>query len=190
MTEPTKITLCKTGKEFIVRLEKENQSDGYGDKATKKKLDRQVAALKDLTDTIPQAAFGQGQETKYDKSVRDALQLKAAEFDLNIPSSEMDKILATVKTELNIKTDLIAEPYSLNVYQKGGKFVKHKDTPRGDDMVGTLVICLPSLFRGGSFEISMGSQKSTYFRGSSQTARRRSCRGLRSTLMWTMRSWR
>jgi hypothetical protein len=34
---------------------------------------------------------------------------------------------------------LTAELYCLNVYSSGGHFEPHKDTPRGDDMLGTLV---------------------------------------------------
>ena len=80
----------------------------------------------------------------YDASVRDALQLKADKYELSIPQENIDNILAEIKRGMDLQTDILAEPYSLNVYRKGGKFVKHKDTPRGDDMLGTLVICLPT----------------------------------------------
>src|SRR5262249_1628565 len=41
-----------------------------------------------------------------------------------------------------------------NVYTDGGHFAPHKDTPRGNDMFGTLVVCLPSRFRGGELILS------------------------------------
>jgi hypothetical protein len=44
-----------------------------------------------------------------------------------------------------------AELYTLNVYATGGHFVPHKDTPRGSDMLGTLVVCLPAQFSNGAF---------------------------------------
>jgi hypothetical protein len=37
----------------------------------------------------------------------------------------------------------------LNVYDKHGHFVTHKDTPRDPAVFGTLVACLPVPFRGG-----------------------------------------
>ena len=39
--------------------------------------------------------------------------------------------------------------YKLNVYSKGGFFKPHVDTPSGNEMIGTLVLCLPSPHRGG-----------------------------------------
>lgn len=39
---------------------------------------------------------------------------------------------------------LRAELYKLNIYSApGGKFEEHWDTPRGEEMVGSLVVCLP-----------------------------------------------
>ena len=76
----------------------------------------------------------------------------------------MDQILNEVKKGMNLQTDIIAEPYSLNVYQVGGKFAKHKDTPRGDDMLGTLVICLPLMVHWcKDMTVSLGSETKTYF---------------------------
>lgn len=107
-------------------------------------FDQQAADLLSLIKVIPPAAFGKGGETVYDASIRDALQLKAERYDLSIPQETIDDILQKIMIGMDLQTDIIAEPYSLNIYQKGGKFVKHKDTPRGDDMLGTLVICLPT----------------------------------------------
>jgi hypothetical protein len=36
----------------------------------------------------------------------------------------------------------------------GGHFAPHKDTPRGGDMFGTLVVCLPSQFRNGELVLT------------------------------------
>lgn len=38
-----------------------------------------------------------------------------------------------------------------DIYEQKGHFKPHRDTPRGEDFVGTLVVCLPSYFSGGSF---------------------------------------
>ena len=39
--------------------------------------------------------------------------------------------------------------YKLNVYSEGGFFKPHVDSPSGDEMIGTLVLCLPSPHKGG-----------------------------------------
>jgi hypothetical protein len=59
--------------------------------------------------------------------------------------------LTTIQRELvpHDPNPILAELYTVNVYTEGGHFAPHKDTPRGSDMFGTLVICLPSQFMRG-----------------------------------------
>jgi hypothetical protein len=57
---------------------------------------------------------------------------------------------------------LTAELYNLNVYSRGGHFVPHKDTPRGSDMLGTLVVCLPAQFSNGAFVVKHHGVFQTY----------------------------
>ena len=183
LSEPVKVTYNKTesitiqvpqelrdGKLAPYKYAKKSpgswSSDGSFDRAEKKRAElflQQTIELNPLIKTIPRAAFGKGGETVYDTNVRDALQLKAEDYELNIPQNRMDQILNEVKKGMNLQTDIIAEPYSLNVYQVGGKFAKHKDTPRGDDMLGTLVIKLPAWCTGGKMTVSLGSETETYF---------------------------
>ena len=141
-------------------------SDGRYEKAEKKRVElfqQQVSDLDGLISVIPRASFGKRNETVYDTNIPDALQLKAENFEISIPQVKMDEILTEIKEQLALQTDVVAEPYSLNVYQKGGKFSKHKHTPRGDDKFGTLVICLPSWFVGRKMTVSLGSETETYF---------------------------
>jgi len=98
------------------------------------------------------ARFGQGRRTRYDRKVRDALQLNAegGAFSVRHFDPARDGVLEQVRRQLAPGVrDLTAELYSLNIYQSRGHFEPHKDTPRGPDMVGTLVVCLPSRFRQG-----------------------------------------
>ena len=63
-------------------------SDGSFDRAEKKRAElfaQQASELNPLISKIPRAAFGKGGETVYDTNVRDALQLKAEDYELNIP---------------------------------------------------------------------------------------------------------
>ena len=61
-------------------------------------------------------------------------------------------ILEQIRRELTpqVPDAPTAELYNLNVYADGGHFAPHKDTPRGSDMLGTLVVCLPSQFSNGA----------------------------------------
>jgi hypothetical protein len=104
------------------------------------------------------APFGDGKKTRYDRTVRDALQLKAERGGCSIENFDPESagILKQIQREL-VPLDpnaISAELYSVNVYTEGGHFAPHKDTPRGDDMFGTLVVCLPSRFRNGNLVLS------------------------------------
>ena len=47
-----------------------------------------------------------------------------------------------------------AKLLKLNIYGKGGHFKKHKDTPRGDNFFGSLVLFLPVQHSGGKLKLS------------------------------------
>jgi hypothetical protein len=114
--------------------------------------------LRPLLEHCKPAPFGEGKKTRYDRSVRDALQLKAenGEFTVENFDPESDGILKKVQRELvpHDPNAISAELYTVNVYADGGHFAPHKDTPRGSDMFGTLVVCLPSLFTNGKLILS------------------------------------
>ncbi|HEX9639697.1 MAG TPA: hypothetical protein VGB13_00120, partial [Candidatus Krumholzibacteria bacterium] len=52
-----------------------------------------------------------------------------------------------------------AELHALNIYERGGHFVHHKDTPRDRGCFGTLVVCLPIHFLGGELILSKESTR-------------------------------
>jgi hypothetical protein len=85
--------------------------------------------------------------------VRDALQLKAegGAFSIENFDPESAGILKKIQRELlpHDPNPISAELYTANVYTDGGHFAPHKDTPRGSDMFGSLVVCLPSQFGNG-----------------------------------------
>lgn len=118
----------------------------------------QVNALRALLEHCKPAPFGQGQRTRYDRRVRDALQLKAENGGFTVENFDPESagILKKVQRELvpHDPNPLSAELYTVNVYTGGGHFAPHKDTPRGSDMLGTLVVCLPSQFSNGALVLS------------------------------------
>jgi len=117
----------------------------------------QVAALKPLIDRCKPATFGDNRENRLDRTVRDALQLKAEKgaFSVSDFDPESAGILESIRREMLPpgSSSISAELYALNIYTRGGHFAPHKDTPRGADMFGTLVVCLPSYFLRGHLSL-------------------------------------
>jgi hypothetical protein len=104
------------------------------------------------------APFGDGKKTRYDRNVRDAFQLKAERggFSIEDFDPETAGILKKIQRQLvpHDSNPISAELYAVNVYTEGGHFAPHKDTPRGPDMLGSLVVCLPAQFNGGYLVLS------------------------------------
>ena len=114
----------------------------------------QEGVLKPMLGYFKPAPFGDGKKTRYDPSVRKALQLKAEKGKLRVENFDPASagILDEIRRQLLPQSAkaVTAELYAANVYLGGGHFAPHKDTPRGENMFGTLVVCLPSLFRNGA----------------------------------------
>ncbi len=117
----------------------------------------QVAELQPLIDRCKPATFGDNRQNRLDRTVRDALQLKSESgaFSVSDFDPESAGILKIIKREMLApgSSPITAELYSLNIYTRGGHFAPHKDTPRGEDMFGTLVVCLPSCFSQGQLSL-------------------------------------
>lgn len=66
-------------------------------------------------------------------------------------SSAMNEDNANNQTNIGIRAEL----YKLNIYSgPSGKFKAHVDTPRSETQVGSLVVCLPCAFEGGTLSVS------------------------------------
>jgi hypothetical protein len=107
------------------------------------------------------APFGVGRKTVRDRRVRDGGQLFARDGALRANGIDLEAagILTEIRRSLcpGEEQNPTAELYALNVYGSRGHFVAHKDTPRDTDVFGTLVLCLPVSFRGGSLVLRHGS---------------------------------
>jgi hypothetical protein len=107
--------------------------------------------------------FGHGKETKIDSSVRDAHQIPASKIE-SIKGLPLQEILDEVRQTLVPGVEQIqAELLKLNMYEKGGHFVTHRDTPLGTDVVGSLVVCLPTAHSGGCLEVQHRGEKINFF---------------------------
>ncbi|OQD67640.1 hypothetical protein PENPOL_c003G00358 [Penicillium polonicum] len=110
------------------------------------------------------ASFGRGQEDVMDPRYRKARKLEPRHFFTSFHPSDFG-ILQNVEQILlpNFNTlfqnclpfrKLSAELYKLNVYSgPSGLFRQHVDTPRSQSQIGSLVVCLPSPFKGGNLVV-------------------------------------
>jgi hypothetical protein len=125
--------------------------------------DGDVGALDDkmfvawLTAHSEDAPFGDGGKTKRDKTVRNAKRL-VARGKADVVGFDPASVLDAIEAALSPRCHLDARLEDVLVYPKGGQFVRHKDTPRTPDLVGTLVVGLPIAHEGGQFEIVDGGK--------------------------------
>ena len=124
----------------------------------------QARALCEIADP---AHYGQGEETLLDRGVRDTWVVPTER--LKVEQESWNEVLLPLveelRLELGVPRPLRAELHSMLVYGPGQFFRPHQDSETNDEMVGTLVVTLPSTFRGGSFVVEHGGEKATY-RGS------------------------
>ncbi|KAJ5344800.1 hypothetical protein N7452_002804 [Penicillium brevicompactum] len=116
-----------------------------------------IEGLSDLAQDCEPASFGKGGKDVLDPEYRKAGKLDPHQFTSSFNLSDF-QILENVEHILLPKLfpddnnhKLKAELYKLNVYSgPSGIFLKHVDTPRSADQIGSLVVCLPSHFTGGN----------------------------------------
>jgi 2OG-Fe(II) oxygenase superfamily len=113
------------------------------------------------------ARFGRGEDTLTDPGVRDTWDIPVDLVRATWDPAVLEDVLATVKEELGLPNaaKLDVDLHSLLVYEPGQFFLKHQDTEKTDEMIGTLVATLPSAYAGGELMIGRGEDWKAY-RGS------------------------
>ena len=107
---------------------------------------------------LERAPFGKGSDTIIDLNTRACWKMDIGNKVLIHPdfapqsSSQQGSILRTIKEkltpDLGFSGEIVAQPYQMLIYEKGGMFKPHRDTLRGPNNIGSLVITLP--VRGGA----------------------------------------
>ncbi|CAK0760425.1 hypothetical protein CVIRNUC_002770 [Coccomyxa viridis] len=118
-----------------------------------------------LKGVCEQAPFGRGEKTLVDKTIRNALQLSPEQFQLKNTewASYVEEIASKACNSLGVPPKAVtAELYKLVLYEAGSFFVPHRDTEKADGMFGTLVIVLPSIYKGGELIIAHAGQTRTF----------------------------
>ena len=86
-----------------------------------------------------------------DTNYRNSLKLDPDHFTTSFQVASTPILLAAMTMMPNIQ-GIQTELYKLNICS-GGFFKAHVDTPRSEQMFGSLVVCLPSQFYGGELVI-------------------------------------
>lgn len=112
------------------------------------------------------ARYGRGEKTLFDTSVRDTWEVPKSRIRIERTrwNRTLLPILESLRADLGLPsgTQLKAEVHSMLVYGPGQFFLPHQDSEKTDDMVGTLVVTLPSPFRGGAMVIEHQTERLTF----------------------------
>ncbi|KAJ7476901.1 hypothetical protein B0H11DRAFT_2234865 [Mycena galericulata] len=128
-------------------------------KATPEQLDIVSAACQ-------RATFGRNQEDVFDETYRKAGQMATKDFEIGF-NLEKSGILGVVHAQLlqgfnDPEQRIDAELYKLNIYDRGSFFKAHKDTPRGENMFGSLVVVFPTFHVGGALLLRQGNKEEIF----------------------------
>lgn len=123
--------------------------------------DAQIASIVRQAERAP---YGRGEETIVDTSVRNVWQIAPGKVKIGGKSwaPNFESILSKVRAGLGCdESSVSAELYKLLVYDRGGFFLPHRDTEKTHGMFGTLVVTLPSMYRGGALRIRHAGREVT-----------------------------
>ncbi|KAI0710815.1 hypothetical protein C8Q76DRAFT_72977 [Earliella scabrosa] len=124
-----------------------------------------VQALDELERACEAATFGRNQETVLDESYRRAGKMDVENFVSALDVEKcglLDVVRAGLLTGKQEDKPVRTELYKLNVYGKDAFFKAHKDTPRGTDVFGSLVIIFPTPHEGGALVLRHEGQEWTF----------------------------
>ncbi len=104
-----------------------------------------------------EARYGHGEQTVLDRRVRDTWEIPKSRvtIDKRRWNQTLLPVLDQLGHDLGIPPGctLRAELHSMLVYAPGQFFVQHQDSEKDDAMVASLVVGLPSTFKGGALEV-------------------------------------
>lgn len=101
------------------------------------------------------ARYGLKDKTLLDKNVRDTWEIPSDRVKTNLKwDSQLKEALQRIQKDLNLDNGtLSAELHNLLIYMPGQFFKGHQDSEKTEGMLATLIVLLPSDFKGGEFII-------------------------------------
>ena len=116
--------------------------------------------------------FGLREQTLHDASVRNNWEIAASRVKITARrwKPRLTTYLRTLKTDLGLPDECVVEAVfdKLLVYEGGQFFKPHQDSEKDDEMVGTLVVSLPSAYSGGAVTVEHRGEKKVFRRIESQ----------------------
>lgn len=129
------------------------------------------AQARQLCQVARPARYGRGELTILDRAVRDTWEIPKSRVKIDARRFNKTLGLALVRLGRDLGlpagSELRAQLHSMLVYARGQFFVQHQDSEKDDAMIASLVVGLPSTFKGGALEVQHGGETATY-RGSKQ----------------------
>jgi hypothetical protein len=144
------------------------------------------------------APYGKGPDTIVDLTFKNTQELNADEFKLRNPNWDkaLEAVVRRAATELGVpgeSSGVKAMLYKMLLYREGAMFKEHRElvsiptynnkyfgswliscpvlsSQKHPDMLGTLVICLPSKHKGGEVRVTHGGKEKTGGKSSSSSA--------------------
>ncbi|HWM92981.1 MAG TPA: 2OG-Fe(II) oxygenase [Thermoanaerobaculia bacterium] len=112
------------------------------------------------------ARYGRREQTLLDRRVRDTGEIPAGrvKIDRRCWNRTLRPMLDALGSDLGLAPGqrFGAELHSFLIYGPGQFFKQHQDSERKEEMVGTLVVTLPSRFTGGAIVIEHHGERVTY----------------------------
>ncbi|MBI2828267.1 MAG: 2OG-Fe(II) oxygenase, partial [Acidobacteria bacterium] len=112
------------------------------------------------------ARYGLKEQTRFDPRVRDTFEIPKTRMKIDERRwrNTLQPMLDRVRRDLGLPdgTSLRAALHNMLVYGPGQFFVTHQDSEKGDDMIGTLVVILPSAFTGGAMVVEHHDEQLTF----------------------------
>ncbi len=125
-----------------------------------------AAQAKQLRLLARPARYGKGKDTLVDLRVRDTWEVPRSrvKIDKRRWANTLKPILGSVRDDLGLpETSLLtAELHSMLVYEPGQFFAAHQDSEKSDQMIGTLIVVLPSRSEGGEIVVEHQGLSVTY----------------------------
>ena len=122
-----------------------------------------------LRNVAKPSRFGLRDRTIYDTTIRDSREIarRRIRIDQRHWNRTLTPALADIRAGLGLAEgiELKAELDKMLIYGRGQFFLRHQDSEKGRDMIGTLVVSIPSKFRGGELTVEQHGEVMA-FRGS------------------------
>jgi len=131
-----------------------------------------AAKAKELRLLAHPAKYGHGAQTILDRRVRDTWEIPRSrvKIDKRRWNNTLRPMLDTIREDLGLPatSSLKAELHSMLVYEPHQFFAPHQDSEKNDQMIGSLVVLLPSNSKGGELVVEHRGESRRY-RGSASS---------------------